>query len=87
MEDECKELGTLAFEKAIEILKKTALTKENVNAVEVLAEIGLACKYNCRLNSRKSCRYLISESKPSEDEIAKLKARKEWLDNLPIKEL
>ncbi|MCC8097116.1 MAG: hypothetical protein LIO44_00835 [Eubacterium sp.] len=71
MDNECKELGELAFSKAIEILTKTALTKENVNAVDVLSGIGLACKYNCLLNLQKSHRDLIGESKPSEDEIAK----------------
>ncbi len=54
MDDQCKELCKLAFSRSIEILKKTALTKEDLSAVEVLAGIALACKYNGLLNSRKS---------------------------------
>ena len=54
MNDTCTELGKLAGQRAIDILKKNeALTSNEIIAAKALADICYTCCFNLRLSSRR----------------------------------
>lgn len=54
MIDTCVKLGTLAGQRAIDILKEEkALTSDEISAVKILADICYSCCFNLRFSSQR----------------------------------